>query len=247
MIPKIIHYCWFGKNEIPNNVNKCIESWKKRCPNYKIVCWNENNYQFDNTYVKQAYEKEKYAFVTDYVRLDVISKYGGIYLDTDVELLKSLDELLELDSFFGLEEAGRVNTGLCFGSKKNNELIEKLKYVYHDQKFIINGRVNTKTCVEFSRPVFKAMGMVDKNCKQVFDNGKCVIFPTQYFCPKNIGNGKIYIDKRTYSIHHFDSTWKSKTKFDNLKMVIKVNLRRSIDSLFGVGTYNKIKEGLLKR
>jgi len=244
MIPKIIHYCWFGSNPIPDSVEKCIDSWKKNCPDYRIIRWDESNYELNNIYIRQAYENKKYAFVTDYVRLDVVSKYGGIYLDTDVELLRGLDELLKFDSFFGMEEAGRVNTGLCFGAVKNNKIVEDLKEVYNHQKFIINGKENRKTCVEYSVPIFKNMGLVDKDIVQKLDNERCYVFSTRYFCPKNFESGRINLDKVTYSIHHFDSTWKKKSIGSHLIVVVKIRLRHYLNMIFGNGTYEKIKDFL---
>ena len=127
MIPKIIHYCWFGGNEIPENDKKCIESWKKYCPDYKIIRWDESNYDYKkNSYMREAYEAKKWGFVPDYARLDIIYNYGGIYLDTDVELLKSLDEILDCEGFFGFESENLVNLGLGFGAVKGNEIIRDM-------------------------------------------------------------------------------------------------------------------------
>ena len=104
MIPKKIHYCWVGGNSKPPLVKKCIQSWKKYCPDYEIIEWNESNYDISkNIYMKQAYEAKKWAFVTDYMRLDIIYEHGGIYLDTDVELIKNIDDLLSNEAFAGIE------------------------------------------------------------------------------------------------------------------------------------------------
>ena len=111
MIPKIIHYCWFGGNELPENMRRCMESWKKYCPDYEIRRWDESNYDFNRiSYSSEAYQVQKWGFVTDAIRLDVVYRYGGIYLDTDVELLKPLDDLLEHSAFFGFEGGRQVNT-----------------------------------------------------------------------------------------------------------------------------------------
>lgn len=124
MIPKKIHYCWFGRNPLPELAVRCIESWKKYCPDYEIIEWNEDNYDINKiSYVKEAYQARKWAFVTDYVRLDVVNQYGGIYLDTDVELLKSLDPLLKYKSFFGMEEGKFIATGLGFGAEKGTKIL----------------------------------------------------------------------------------------------------------------------------
>ena len=114
-IPKIIHYCWFGGKPLPNTAIKCIRSWKKHCPDYEIHCWNEKNFDINVCpYVKEAYEEKAWAFVSDYARLWIIYNYGGIYLDTDVELLKNIDNLLKYDVFMGFENKQYVNTGVGF-------------------------------------------------------------------------------------------------------------------------------------
>ncbi len=120
MIPKTIHYCWFGRNPKPKLAEKCIRSWKRRCPDYEIIEWNEDNYDISSAplFVRQAYEKKKWGFVPDYIRLDLINRFGGIYLDTDVEVLKRLDCFLENKSFFGLENNKYVALGLGFGAEK---------------------------------------------------------------------------------------------------------------------------------
>ena len=127
MIPKIIHYCWFGGNELPESVRKCIESWKKYCPDFVIKEWNESNYDVTKLpFMKDAYEAKKYAFVSDYARLDIIYQHGGIYLDTDVELIKPLDDrLLDTTCFMGMETPGTVATGLGFGAIKGHSFIKQ--------------------------------------------------------------------------------------------------------------------------
>ena len=140
-IPKIIHYCWFGGGPINPESRKCIESWKKYCPDYKIIEWNEQNFEISqNRYAQQAYEAKKYAFVSDYVRLAVLYRYGGIYLDTDVELVRPLDELLEHKGFIGMEHSapspyGRtllVNTGSGVGAEPGCEMIGKMLAAYRN-------------------------------------------------------------------------------------------------------------------
>ena len=126
-IPKVIHYCWFGKGKMPNLAEKCIESWKKYCPEYKIVCWNEDNFDVNqNRYAKEAYDAGKWAFVSDYVRLKVLHDEGGIYLDTDVELIKPLDKLIEEIGFMGFDDKGVVSTGVGFACEKGNQLVAAL-------------------------------------------------------------------------------------------------------------------------
>lgn len=136
-IPKIIHYCWFGGGPISEADRKCMESWKKYCPDYKIIEWNEQNFEISaNRYAQQAYEAKKYAFVSDYVRLAVVYEYGGIYLDTDVELVRPLDELLELPGFMGFQNNNEVATGLGFGACKGNPVVQALLRDYDALDFI---------------------------------------------------------------------------------------------------------------
>lgn len=136
MIPKVIHYCWFGHNEKPELVKRCIESWKKYLPDYEIKEWNEENFDINLCdYVRQAYDEGKWAFVSDVARLWIIYNEGGIYLDTDVELHKNLDELLDYSCWFGCDDIRYINTGLGFGANKKQWLIGKILEDYYDKKF----------------------------------------------------------------------------------------------------------------
>ena len=139
MIPKIIHYCWFGGESLPESAIKCINSWKKFCPDYEIIRWDESNYDVTkNVYMKEAYEAKKWGFVPDYARLDIVYNYGGIYMDTDVELLKPLDDLLGCNAYMGVEKPGIVALGLGFGAEKGNSVIGDLLEEYNDKRFINN-------------------------------------------------------------------------------------------------------------
>ncbi len=135
MIPKVIHYCWFGPNKMPKMVEMCIASWKEHLVDYEFMFWNESNSPMEISFVRDVYEKKKYAFVSDYVRLWAISKYGGIYLDTDMYLLKSLNDLLNYDAFFGFEEPNEININAAiFGASKNNRFINEVLLEYSDIK-----------------------------------------------------------------------------------------------------------------
>lgn len=212
MIPKKIYYCWFGRNELPIEVKKCIESWKKHCPDYEIVECNEDNYDINkNEYVKYTYANKKYAFLTDYVRLDIIYNNGGIYLDTDVELVKPLDDLLETSGYIGMEQVGTVNTGQGFGAIKKHPFIKENKEFYENYDFLDkNGKFKKVICVSVTTKILERHGLKKENKKQqVFDMD---VYPVEYFCPKIMGTNRIVITQNTYSIHHFDSTWKSNNK-----------------------------------
>ena len=136
MIPKIIHYCWFGQSEMPTEYKRYIETWREKCPNYQIKEWNERNFDINSSaYAKEAYEEKKWAFVSDYARLKIIYDEGGIYLDTDVELIKSLDSLLSEKCFLATETTGYIATGLGFGAEQGNEIIKKMLEEYSGRHF----------------------------------------------------------------------------------------------------------------
>lgn len=135
MIPKIIHYCWFGGKPLPDLAKKCISSWKKYCPDYEIIEWNETNFDlYYNDYVKEAYESKKWAFITDVVRLYALVNFGGIYMDTDVEVLKSLDEFLDNEAFSGFEAKDRIPTGIM-ASEKGSAIMSELLSDYEGVHF----------------------------------------------------------------------------------------------------------------
>ena len=137
-IPKVIHYCWFGKGEMPKIAKKCIKSWEKYCPDYEIICHNEDNFDLSqNRYMREAYEEIKWAFVSDFARLKIIYDNGGIYLDTDVELIKPIDDLLENKGFMGFDEKGIDATGLGNGAEKGNEIIGEFLKDYYDIPFVL--------------------------------------------------------------------------------------------------------------
>lgn len=210
MIPKIIHYCWFGGNPIPEDAKKCIESWKKYCPDYEIKEWNESNFDVNCCdYTKEAYQAKKWAFVTDYVRLYVLNKYGGIYVDTDVELIENIDAFLCDTAFTGFEDERSAVTGII-GSVKNSEFTDYLLSYYNDIHFISpNGSLNLKTNTSTITEMLVAKyGVLLNNEFQNFKN-KFVLYPKEYFCPKNHTTGNIELTEKTVCIHHFGGTWYS--------------------------------------
>lgn len=145
MIPKKIHFCWFGHNPKPELINKCIDSWKKFCPDYEIIEWNEDNFDVHiNKYVEDAYNNKKYAFVSDFARLWIIYNYGGIYLDTDVLLKNSIDDLLNYDCWLASDDVKYVNTGLGFGAVKGHNLVEKIMMEYYKYDFSLTPCINFK-------------------------------------------------------------------------------------------------------
>lgn len=218
MIPKKIHYCWFGGKPLPKSALKCIESWKKYCPDYEIIEWNESNYDLQkNEYVKLTYEQKKYAFLTDYVRLDVIYNEGGIYLDTDVEIIKPIDDLLKNTCFLGMEQVGTVATGLGFGAQKHNKFILENKKYYEDNSFVDNkGNFKKVICVKITTDLLNKKGLKKENNIQKIKND-ITIYPPEYLNPLKMGTNKLTITKNTYSIHHYEASWKS-----NYKVIRKI-------------------------
>ena len=214
MIPPIIHYCWFGKNEKPKIVKKCIRSWRKNCPNYEIIEWNEENLDFDSVpeLVKEIYKTGKWAFVTDYIRYQIVYQYGGVYLDTDVQLLKSLDPFLENEAFFGFEKNSTcvIASGLGFGAEKGNRMLEELMRIYEESPVLKEGgKLNLKSCVDREAECFKQHGLVQNGQEQLIDYG-VHIYPDDYFCPFDWMNRRLRITERTVSIHWYSASWYSK-------------------------------------
>ncbi|MBO4699782.1 glycosyl transferase [bacterium] len=212
-IPKIINYCWFGDKPLPELAQKCIASWKKFCPDYEIKEWNESNYDVTkNNYMKTAFENKQWAFVSDYARLDIIYEYGGIYFDTDVELVRPLDDLLNLKGFMGIENEKALtgekfcNTGLGFGAIPKLPIIKEFRDNYEHINFIKeDGSFNQTVCSVFQTSILLKKGLKFDNSIQEIDG--LTIFPAEYFAPKEFFSGKINLTANTYSIHHFDASW----------------------------------------
>lgn len=208
MIPKIIHYCWFGGNSKPKLAEKCIKSWKKYCRGYQIIEWNEDNYDLSKAplYVRQAYEAKKWAFVTDYVRLQVVYEHGGIYLDTDVQILKKLNDLLQHNAYFGFESDENVATGLGFGAVQGCPIIKELMDDYQAIPFLKeNGSFDMTPCPVRNRDVFVRHGLKLDGTRQILADD-ILILPQEYLSPISGGNGLI-CTKNTVSIHWYAASW----------------------------------------
>ena len=210
IIPKTIHYCWFGRGEKNELMKKCINSWHEFLPDYEIIEWNEDNFDINsNTYVKEAYENKKYAFVTDYVRLYVLYNYGGVYMDTDVEVIKNIDCFLKHKAFSGFENNNYVPTGIM-ASQKENKWIKILLDEYDDLKFVKkDGTFDlTTNVIRITNSTINNYNLVPNNTFQ--DLKDVVFYPHDYFCPKDWETGNIYITDNTYTIHHFNGSWHTK-------------------------------------
>ena len=233
-IPKVIHYCWFGRGKMPKLAEKCIESWKKYCPDYEIVCLTEDNFDINqNRYAREAYEAGKWAFVSDYARLKVLYDEGGIYLDTDVELIKPLDDLIADTGYMGFDDNGIVSTGLGFACEKGNELVGALLADYDDISFIrSDGTYDLIPCPDRNTKTMERLGMDIGNKNQIFMG--IHMLPEDYLCPMKYYTGKKIITKNTYSIHHFCAFWTSATskRTTFIKRIIGVKLYEKLYGKF---------------
>ena len=213
MIPKIIHYCWLGRKPTSELVVKCMDSWKKYAPSYKVLEWNEDNFPFDEIechYVDEAVQAQKWAFVTDYMRLYVLEKIGGVYLDTDVELCKSLDVFLKENSFMGFESQYTICTAVI-GAEKNSDWISYLLNLYNQRAFYcIDGKYdqtpNTKFIVKVLQEKY---GLKDNDGEHQWLSCGLHVYPSDYFSPKNYATMQMRITKNTCAIHHYNATWKT--------------------------------------
>lgn len=205
MIPKTIHYCWFGKKDLPPEAKRCIASWKKICPDYDIIRWDENNFDVNqNPFIKAAYEAKKWAFVSDYARLKVVYDNGGIYLDTDVELRKNLDSLREHGCYIGIQQNEFLcNTGLGFGATKSNPVVLKMLESYDDLTFSESHTLEL-SCPRLNNAVIRSYGLVSNT--EITDLPEVTVYPPQYFDPYG---GKNLLCDETYSIHHYAASWTS--------------------------------------
>lgn len=234
MIPQVINYCWFGEKRIPNNLKKYLRTWKEKCPNYKIKLWNEKNYNINsNIFVKDAYDTKNWAFVSDYARLDIIYNYGGFYLDTDVELLKGLEEIANNEAFFAIQQNGcYINTGLCFGAEKGNRVVKDLLNSYNDLEFKETDKYKL-ACPILNTKVLEKYGFVKKNVNQIIENN-VHIYSSEYFDPISPDTNTNLLSDNTISIHHYSATWMSN----------KTIIKRRFVNFIGQSKMNKIKRTL---
>lgn len=204
-IPKIIHYCWFGGNPKPQLVLDCIESWKKYCPDYEIREWNEGNFDIHSAkYVEEAYEAKKWAFVSDYVRLYALNNYGGVYLDTDMELLKSIDCFLNDEAFIGYETKDSIATGII-GSVKHHRFLSDMLEYYEKSPFSRNGKIVSDSGPTIVSALFRKNGLKLNGKLQYCCN--CALYPEKTFYPNGIKELFLSHPKKSYSYHHYMESW----------------------------------------
>lgn len=234
MIPKRIHYCWFGGNAKSELILKCLNSWKEYAPDYEIIEWNESNFKISKyKYMKEAFENRRYAFVSDVARFDILHEYGGIYLDTDVELIKPISEFLQHDMFMGYDQRGLIASGLIFGSVKGHNILAKILEYYSSHHFIMkNGRENLTTVVTIVSDTLTELGF-ELNGQKIEKEG-VVLYPKTFFDPYDYEHQKMMITEDTHAIHYYSGSWKS----DAERRIYKIGL--GLKKVFGETNYNKI-------
>lgn len=210
LIPRTIHYCWFGNKEKSGLIQECIESWKEYLPGYEIHEWNESNFDIHICpYVEEAYNQRKWAFVSDYVRLWALYNFGGLYFDTDVQVLKPFDCFLDNEAFTGYEANDSPITAVM-GARKENSMIKHMLDYYNDKQFLnADGSLNLVTNTSIITHQLKELGMIPNGKKQTI-NGM-TIYPQIFFCPNNISRIWNKPSKESFAIHHFDQSWRAKT------------------------------------
>lgn len=244
-IPKIVHYCWFGGKPLPKSALKCIESWRKFLPGFEIKEWNESNFDVEEIpYIKEAYRARKFAFVSDYARFAILHKHGGLYFDTDVEVVKALDDILEQGAFMGCEIDGGndsilVNPGVGIGAEAGMPLYEEIIAHYRESHFINDdGSENLTTVVTRTTDILKKHGLQD--CMGIQRLPEVTIYPKDFFNPLNANTGQILRTENTRSIHWYSRTWaKPSEKFISF-------FTRPLHRLFGEDCLGWLKR-LLRR
>lgn len=236
MIPKKIHYCWFGRGEKPKLVNKCIESWKKHCPDYELVEWNEENFNIEAyPYAKYCLDNRKWAFLSDFVRLAVVYEHGGVYFDTDVEVVKSLDNLLSNEAFYGFENNEKVNTGQGFGAVKNHPSVKSMMDEYLKLTPDENGNYPMIICPQLNTEALIPLGLKTNGELQNISDGT-VILPPEYMNPYDDPTGKLNKTKNTYSIHWYSKSWMSK------KTILRSRITKPFHRIFGKDCFKWLKK-----
>lgn len=243
MIPKKIHYCWFGGKPLNALGEKCLASWKKFFPDYEIIEWNESNFDINCcAYVQEAYAAKKWAFVSDYARLKILHEYGGVYFDTDVEVIRPMEDIIFAGGFMACEQdtPSHVAPGLGLAAEPGLELYKELLEEYHSRHFLNeDGSFNLKTIVEYTTDSLRKHGLTDTD-KIQFVAGISV-YPKAYFNPMDMSSGRLVITQNTRSIHHYAASWESK------KNIFRGKVYRFIYRCFGEGAAEALRHLLGKK
>lgn len=235
MIPRIIHYCWFGRNEKPKLAQKCITSWQKFCPDYKIIEWTEDNFNIDAyPYARFCYQNKKWAFLSDFVRLIVVAEYGGIYFDTDVELLKKPDELLQYKAFYGFENEKNIATGLGFGAEAQHPTLLAMIQQYLDLQVDKNGDYPMVVCPVLNTRALLSFGLKLDGSRQTLAGAE--IFPIEFFNPYDDPTGQLNKTANTISVHWYSKSWMNK------KTIIRSKLMKPLHRIFGVDAFKRFRK-----
>lgn len=253
-IPKTIHYFWFGKKPLPESANKCIESWKRFCPDYEIKRWDESNYEINScNYIIEAYKAGKWAFVSDYARLDILNRFGGLYFDVDVELIKPIDDLVENGPFMCCESSTEANgkivdigiaLGLGMATYPNMPIIKEILTTFEKDNFYDKGIDNN--IVKRVTRLFCDKGFIQNN--QLQNIGDMTIYPSEYFCPLDNMTGELEITENTRAIHHYDASWMNKSGRISIEISRKFSKSGKIGHIVGTACsipfrlVNKIKK-----
>ena len=241
MIPKIIHYCWFGGNPLPEDAKRCIASWRRYMPDFEIKEWNETNFNVHcNTYCSQAYNAKKYAFVSDYARFWILYQEGGVYFDTDVEVIRPMDDILIHGAFMGCERTPTkdnpkitVNPGLGVAIAPKNPIYKELLDIYNERSFIkSDGTMDLKTIVTTTTEVLFNHGL--KKSDKIQEIEGIWIYPKDFFCPISI-DGEMEMTERTHTIHHYAQTWKPTSHIWLRNMILSIGgwrLKRFVSRIY---------------
>lgn len=253
MIPKIVHYCWLSGDPYPDIIKKCLDSWHEKLPGYEFILWDKNRFSMENCiWVKQAYDKQKYAFAADYIRLYALYNYGGIYLDTDVEIMRSLNDLLDLPYFIGFDSQNMLEAAIIGAPKGTKWIYDCLTY-YNDKTFIkANNELALTTLPCIMREQIEKTKKIQSldNLKFNDENDCLFVFPFDFFCCKRHDNGRVLVTDRTYSVHHFAMSWLprgfQRLSYIKQKMmlILGVSIVETIIKLFSL---NDIKNKYIKR
>lgn len=226
MIPKIIHYCWFGRGEKPKLAKRCIASWKKYCPDYEIIEWNEDNFDIAAyPYAAYCYRQRKWAFLSDFVRLVVVEAHGGLYFDTDVELVRKPDFLLEHEAFFGFENETNINTGHGFGAMAHAPSVNAMLSTYLSLRPNIDGTFPIMGCPVLNTAALVELGLQCSGKRQTVAGAE--IYPAEYFNPYESSTGRLRRTKETVSIHWYSMSWL------NRGQILRSKFTRPFHRLFG--------------